>query len=250
MEENFVKRNEKLEVGDVFALTLDDFFVNMIWDEGTNNIYPKFKNDRVVDVCVFDRNSKYNFVFNYDDFDNFCNTPFLFKYLGNGRVVELSSQKVFPIRYNEIYSDNHFTPKYKGNYVSMFYDARLEQYPECDIPYNSFNKYEDNVTKFFESYKKFFDFFKDTPLFLYVSNMYVADENLMRVYTQMSDEERISLINKMEEYGKFKFKEILEVIKSQKSSLYMNENYYNDYIDGAYKQNELFNHQNNIRKAK
>lgn len=249
MEKIYNKKKEKLNVGDVFALTLDDFFVNMIWDEDPNGIYPKFKNASVIDVCVFDKNSKYDFVSDYEDFDAFCCTPFLFRYLGNGKALELSSKKVFSIRYNVIYSDNHFTPKYMGNYVSMFYDARLDQYPECDIPYNSFDKNEDNVSKFFESYKTFFYFFKDTPLFLYVTNMYKADKNLMNVYNQMSNEERKDLIDKMEEYGKFKFNEILKFMKNQKS-LYISKHYYNDYINEAYKQNELINYQNSLRKAK
>jgi hypothetical protein len=176
-----------IRVGEKFVMSGECF--NTISDLGENNGYPSYGfND-------------HEYVFGEEN--NATDVLFLFEYIGNGKVRENSTGKIFEIRqcdwiyFSSCYSDlaNCAYPTYEtnGKVYTLFSDGEFENHPEVLEVKDVVDYVELNYAV---------AYYKNNPLvvaydLIHVSSLDDIDSiNVVRKYNSNTDEQRAEFINK------------------------------------------------------
>ena len=233
MVDKFNNRTDRLNVGDVFALTLEDFTMAN-YNYSTSN-YPKLDN--------------YEVIYEYDKYLKLCDMPLIFMYLGNGLAKEMSTKKVFPIRFNSLYCSRNFYTNYDKTEKSIFNDVILEKYPSSNISV-LLNPDENKVESFLKERNAFIDFYKTYPLVLDASFVYEVNDELKKEYCKTLEQDRVNLLNEFESIALNSIYNIEYILCNPIKRDVENEYIYDSVIKEAYSQNELFDYQSKLRKIK
>ena len=171
-----------LKVGELFALYGNAFCIpdrNDLdcWDDNVL-LFPMY-NTNIADHYL-----------QGEEASKLSNNYFIFKYIGNGKVMELASKREFFI--TDEGSD--YPNDYDEDYLYTYFDDG--RYANWLFSKESYANAEEFI-KFRDSFK---EYYKDKPLIISAQLEEAErnlDDNFKKEYIKLSDEERVELINKI-----------------------------------------------------
>ncbi len=150
-------------------------------------------------------NSSYGFAENdflFSDGMNASDVPFMFEYIGNGKVKENSTGNIFFIRYCDwVYFNSYEVPGKLRNFYpnrsegdkiyTLFSDGEFENLPEV---------FDVHTEKDYYDLKNAVEFYKENPLVIeydLIAASSLDDELVSEKYNKYSDEYRVEIINNL-----------------------------------------------------
>jgi hypothetical protein len=227
------KYKESINVGDIFAVTADAFHYPKY--EFFDSFYPFLG----IDPSFFDLSEEERV-----DSEDYL---FILKYLGDGKVIELTTGLIMGFRMDEMSDllENSNLITSKGD--TLLGDGVYEGLPFVHVRHYKSSLAEEDTNKYLEFCNELDAFLKqynECPLSVIASEVYEVNDELIEYYYGPSNKERIKLIKLFYKNACNYMADINKMLKTAPSRSLMGK-MYDHMMERAYIENDIYNFKKN-----